>query len=409
MNENENMNENINDNDNIERKLTKEEIKDFKRFIDKLHLRTFDKIYKHVHKQYPDIPKHTIRSIVNDRVKDPNNIRKVQRKYMNKLFSNHIHNYQMDLLDNGNDITPRYWYIFINVNTKYVHVYPLVNKSSDKIIKVLKHFIKDVINVSSLTGDAERGWCSDQCIDYLKSSKITLRVIHDKQHTALSVIDRFIRTLRDMNIPSDKNTKHRYSNNIKYHTFTQKRMNKLIDTYNKTYHREINMKPSEMKDNVELEIDYIRKCLNKQTDIEETNGYNLRDDEYVRVLLDKQTFKKHRYRVSREYYKVSGRDGKLYLIMSEDGSVKLFPRWKLISIGMNKPKNMLMCKSFDDNVVIREIERIKRFGPTPKTYVAVFKYPDGHKEDDVIESRSLSSKYPQIITRIEKEFLDKQK
>ncbi len=383
---------------------------ELKRFIDKLHIRSFDKIYKHVHKQYPSIPKHTIRSIVDDRVKDPTNTRKTQRKYMNKLFSNHIHNYQMDLLDNRSTSTPRYWYIFINVNTKYAHVYPLLNKSTDKIIKVLRQFIKDTVNVSSLTGDAECGWNSNQCIEYLKNIKVTLRIIHDKQHSALSVIDRFIRTLRDMNIPTDKNTKRRYSNNIKYHTFSQKRMNKLIDTYNNSHHSEINMKPYKMNDNVELEIDYIRKCLNKQIKIEETDGYNLNDGEYVRVLLDKKTFKKRRYRVSREYYKASGRDGKLFVVMAEDGSVKLFPRWKLISIGMNKPKNMLMCKSFDDdNVTTREIERIKRFGPTPKTYVAVFKYPNGHREDEIIESKSLSSKYPQIVSRMEREFLDKHK
>ena len=82
--------------------------------------------------------------------------------------------------------------------------------------------------------DNEAAFSSKVVLDLLTAHNISLRIINDKRHTALSVIDRFIRTLRDMNIPTVK-TQHQ-SDHPKYRDFSIKRMNKLLHIYNNTVH-----------------------------------------------------------------------------------------------------------------------------------------------------------------------------
>ncbi len=389
------------------------------RYIDKLHIRSFDKILKRVQQDFPDATKEQVQEIVDKRIKDPYNVGVKQIKYMNKLFSNHIGNWQMDLIDNKDEFDVKYWYVFVNVNSKYACAYTLSDKRTDSIIAVLRLFIRGEQYVSSLTGDCEGGWSSNACVEFLKDKKITLRLIQDKQHTSLAVVDRLIRTLRDMNIPVDKNVrvKHKskkYSDDKKYFAFSEHRMGKLITSYNKTYHDEIKMAPKDMHDDIELESKYIRNCLGKQVDVENTKGYELKTFEYVRILLDKETFKKHRYRVSREYYMITGQDGKLYDVQARDGTIKKLPRWKIIGLGLiepNAPENMLMGKSFKDpkhkgRDTFEVIELVSKKG---ETYKARVRYPSGDEGTEEITAKSLSAKYPQILSQMEKRYLKKYK
>ena len=73
---------------------------------------------------------------------------------------------------------------------------------------------------------------------------MSLRIITEQRHSALGIIDRFIRTLRDMNIPTVK-SEHQ-STHEKYRDFSVKRMNKLLEIYNNTVHSSTNHTPAEM-------------------------------------------------------------------------------------------------------------------------------------------------------------------
>lgn len=86
-----------------------------------------------------------------------------------------------------------------------------------------------------------------------------VHIITEQNHSALGIVDRFIRTLRDMNTPNEKTMKQ--SHDSKYKTFSLKRMNKLIEIYNNTYHRRIKFTPKEMFDDSELEYKYIESQL----------------------------------------------------------------------------------------------------------------------------------------------------
>ena len=78
---------------------------DLKRFIQKLHLRTFSKIYPHVKENFPDATEQQVKDIIKTFVKDPKNLN--QKQYYNKIFSDHLHSWMCDLLDNKG-ATPDY-------------------------------------------------------------------------------------------------------------------------------------------------------------------------------------------------------------------------------------------------------------------------------------------------------------
>ena len=78
---------------------------ELKRFIQKLHYRTFNKIYPHVKEQFPDATEEQVKQILKGMIHDPKKLD--QRKYYNKIFSDHLHAWMMDLLDNTGQ-TPDY-------------------------------------------------------------------------------------------------------------------------------------------------------------------------------------------------------------------------------------------------------------------------------------------------------------
>ena len=137
------------------------------------------------------------------------------------------------------------------------------------------------------------------------------------------------------------------------------------------------------------------------------DGYLLNEGEYVRVVLDKDAMEKRRYKVSREVYKVVGREGQLFIISAKDGSTRLVPRWKLISVGMEIPDNM----KFASTIVGVEkgvLKRIVDWGNKDKTkYKVEFEMPDGSVYKDVIPISFVRGKYPQMETKLEKEFRER--
>ena len=375
------------------------------KYIDKLHLRTFGKIWKHVVLDYGDqVSKVQLKRVLKKRVKDSRKAIVRNKRYMNIVFSDHPYGYVMDLLVNKSSFKPRYWFVFVNINTRYAFAYPLNNKDKTSVLNVLKMFVKDT-KVFSLTGDDEGAFSANDVVKFLTDKHVSLRIVKEQNHGALSIIDRFIRTLRDMNIPTEKT--HRESIDEKYVNFSVKRMGKLVKIYNDTYHSSIGMKPIEMQNDVKLEDKYIKKMLLKHMQKIKDDGYLLNEGEYVRVVLDKDAMEKRRYKVSREVYKVVGREGQLFIISAKDGSTRLVPRWKLISVGMEIPDNM----KFASTIVGVEkgvLKRIVDWGNKDKTkYKVEFEMPDGSVYKDVIPISFVRGKYPQMETKLEKEFRER--
>ena len=182
-------------------------------------------------------------------------------------------------------------------------------------------------------------------------------------------------------------------------------MKKLIKIYNNTFHGTIGMTPKEMQNDYELEDKYIRKMLIKSYNKFKQEGYLLNEGDWVRVVLERKKMKKRRYKVSRECYKIIGREGQTFIISARDGSTRLIPRWRLIMIGKRRPENIKWAETIE-GIEKGVLKRIVDWGNNEKTkYKVEFEMPDGSVYEDVIPISYVRGKYPQMETKLEKEFI----
>ena len=382
------------------------ENEELKHFIQKLHLRTFEKIYPHVKEKYgDDVSEEQVKDIIKSFVKDPKTLN--QKQYYNKIFSSHLHAWMCDLLDNTgqtpdynnkaekelHETTKRYplfWFIFININTRYACAYPIYHKTSEKILEILQQFTHEHKCVS-LTSDKESAFISEQVSNYLKRNNISQYIVLDNNHTSLAIMDSFIKHLRDMNINNEK-SKYQ-SHHSKYRNFSVKRMNRLIDIYNNTIHTSTNMKPKDMENDEKKEREYIAYCLIRQSKMKK---HDIPTNHYVRIVLSKDLMKKRRYKVSREVYKVSGRDGKNYFISAEDNTTTSLPRHRLIDLGETIPSKYKLAETMPEGYHL----------PTKIINKDKKKLLVQYGEDGAGELRKVDLRrhHPQLKTQLEKEF-----
>ena len=102
------------------------------RLIDKCHLRTFRKTWCFIHTKHPEITKEQLKRVIKKRLKDPQIIRE-DLKRMLPVFANHFGSGMVDLLENQEDWSPRYFMVFIHVNSRYAVAYPADGKKKRRI------------------------------------------------------------------------------------------------------------------------------------------------------------------------------------------------------------------------------------------------------------------------------------
>ena len=386
-----------------------EEPMKLERFIQKLHLRTFNKIMPHVKEKYGDsVSEQEVKDIIKTFVKDPKKLN--QKKYYNKIFSDHPHAWMMDFLDNGGQspdynnkaekeekemkkITPKFWYIFINVNTRYAVAYPIYRKEKEDAFDRLKQFLSEH-KCSSLTSDKESSFISEKFTEHLTKNHISQYIVLDNNHTSLAILDSFIRHLRDMNITNEKS--HYQSHHSKYRNFSTHRMNELLQIYNNTIHSSTNMKPKDMENDEKKERQYIAYCLIQQS---KKKSHDIPIGHFVRVVLAKDKMKKMRFKVSREVYKITGRDNKNYFVSAEDNMTTSLPRHRLIDLGPTKPDKY----KFAETIPFNEGYHLptKLISKKPREKMPLVEYGnEGYGYKRFVDIRR---HHPQIESKVEKE------
>ena len=168
------------------------------RIIDRTRFRTFPKVRAAVRRDHPDITDKELRQIISIRNYDVRPGRVRNKIYQVKIFSRSRNSWFGDLYDNLDGHEPRYWHIFINTNTRYAVAYELPDKTKNSIHHVLVRFVNEY-HPRKLTHDEEKGLFADINVDYLKEHKCALFIVQEQLHSTLGIIDRFIRTIRDMN------------------------------------------------------------------------------------------------------------------------------------------------------------------------------------------------------------------
>lgn len=308
--------------------------------IDSLHFKTFDKVYKSVKGHIPEITPKQLRDILEQRKKDKHLRRKQTHPYEIKIFSSKLNTWFMDLLDNGKGNNPRYWHIFIGTNNRYAVAQALRCKDAEEVRQSLLDFILHYHPVK-LTSDQERAFMEKQNVEMMKDQKVTLQFVKDQNHSTLGIIDRFIRTLRDMNRPTDNDKKQ--STDKSFKTFNVNTMINLIYIYNNTPHSSIKCTPKEMYENPEKEKEYIFKMQEKHAKQRKIKDFKLNVGDFVRYVLSRDPMNKKRYRVSNESYKIKGRSGNHYVLQASDGSTITKPRFQLV---LADPEKYKWGKSF---------------------------------------------------------------
>lgn len=384
--------------------MTEQEINDF---IDKLHFRTFNHVQKKVKEKFPNLKDDKLKEIVDKRLKDKFiKIRKITPYYV-KIFSTRPNCWFHDLMDNGRGNEPRYWHIFLGTNNHYAVALPLDNKQAASIRKTLTEFVNKFHPVK-LTSDEEAGFIEKNNLKFLTDNHVKIHIITEQNHSSLGTIDRFIRTLRDMNIPTEK--KDKQSHDPKYQTFTPKRMEKLLEIYNSTYHSRINCSPKEMLNNPDLEKEYIFDQLDKKDKQEKIKDFHLQKGAFVRYIIPRANGRRKRFQISRECYKIEEIKGNMYTLIARDGTVKNLPRFKIMLCSKDgtKPSNIKWADTIPGawNGVVKEI---KSFDEKTRKYTVTFSVPGQPDYEDEVPETYLRGNFPQQLSEMEKAYIQQKK
>jgi hypothetical protein len=264
--------------------------------------------------------------------------RTVQHVYYRPVFGRVRGTYMIDLINKsagkGSSLYPRYFSVAVNVNTKYCYAYRLTSKTSKNILDALKKWKTEAGAVNQITADREQGWVSKQVQDWANENGIVMKLTNSENHTTLSVVDRQIRTLRDMlNRPiTGKETK------ASLRDFSNASITRLINNYNNSPHSALKsedgklMTPEFVQKNKDAEKRLIFKKLYEEANKEqdpEIHKWELKIGDNVRFILPKIAFQKRRYQISQQTVKITGRDGYNYVCSALDGTTHTFARWRL--------------------------------------------------------------------------------
>nr|WP_279080273.1 hypothetical protein [Catenibacterium mitsuokai] len=222
------------------------------------------------------------------------------------IFSQEPGGYQMDIMFDKK----KAFLICININTKKGYVYPIASRQAAEVVKALNKFFSDV-SVKTLMSDQDSTFLSAKVLELIKEKGITYRTTEDNNHNILGVINRFIRTLRDM---------------TQRQPLTDEMIKEAVETYNKSPHSALNGKsPDEITEDDELNIIASKQALMRG--LIKKSDFKLGDR--VRVVLEKNKIGKRGANLSKVSYIIDEIDGINILIKANDDSTDWVQFYKL--------------------------------------------------------------------------------
>jgi hypothetical protein len=335
-----------------------------KEVILKSHLRGEKKVVPWVRKKLPHVSEEKILAVLETLTHDKYKLSKddTSKHYYVPIFTPFMGGFQIDLIEQTHyksqagakqnaklvDQFLPYFFVAINVNTKYAYAYPLKSKSEADILKCLNLFAADLKKVGVgklvfISADKEPAWEKGQAIrQWLTVRKCKLKLIESERHSALGVVDRFIRELRDMNAKSGKEATNQKADHDarKYRDFTPNRMAKLINIHNTSFNTSIDMTPLEMETHPEKQKEYIIKKVCEANRRKKISDFELTPDTWVRFMVPRNMMEKRRYQFSNEIVKVVKKDGNAWVCEAVDGTQKKLARWRLLVAKESKFKKL---------------------------------------------------------------------
>lgn len=354
--------------------------------VDSLGFRSLDKVWRAVKERYPELKKSDVKEYLESLGTQPTSeIKpKTMRAKMGKTYSAVLGAYQIDIFI----FNRRYYLLAININTRYAYISSSIkNRSVHAVLPEIKTFV-DKFKPTIISCDNEPAFVSKDTVDYLISKDIELRVITEQIHSALGIINRFCRTLRDMT----------------YHS-KDLSLQEAIEIYNNSYHRTIGMKPVTMQQDADLEEAYISQCIFVNKAKLKKLHENIKPGMSVRFINNYENkLQKIRYRLSPFYYVVDSIDNFKAVIMAKDGSAKSVPLFRIVKLKPSETK--VPYAETIDGVSKGVIEEIVDYNTRNGSAKVKFK-SDGGYETQTIPVRYLREQIPTRVSDLEMEFLAK--
>ena len=121
-----------------------------------------------------------------------------QTEMMLPIYSRHRDGYQMDTLVQSKHATPHYFLILININSRKLFAYPMSSKDSSSVLQALNQFISQA-SCSSITSDQDTAYLKSEITQFMIDHHIDHQTTFTNDHNRLGIINRAIKTLRDIN------------------------------------------------------------------------------------------------------------------------------------------------------------------------------------------------------------------
>jgi hypothetical protein len=281
----------------------------------------------------------------------------------------------------------------MNINTRYVELHHLQNRSSTSVLTALKS-IFNKLTIKSLESNEGKSFISSDILNYLKKHKIDYYVITGQQHQTLGIIDRFIRIMCDYltkNEPTDDS-----------------KIKRFVSAYNHTIHNETGLSPKQRQNDKQLEVNYMITKLSEQANVENKSGYKVDVGDKVRLIESKHTMKKTRYNVTPYYFIISDIQGKSITISAADESVKTVTRSRIIRLKSNEINTLKQAKTIPGTSLGSVVE-ILSYNAKKDTYKVKCEIENGPDYIDIISAKELRANKPLIMSQLEFDYFYKQK
>jgi hypothetical protein len=224
--------------------------------------------------------------------------------------------------------------LIVDIPSRKAWAYVISTSSGENILVAYKKFISEVGQINSVEGDNQFSFKAFQEYNKENNIKIDTSIAKDEhisQGNKLGIIDRLVRTLKEMI--------DRYRISVSKQTSFSTILDKVIITYNSQPHRTIKTTPNEMYNDINKQIFNFEKDKEYNRNVLDKNNISIGAE--ARILETKDKLEKGNQKFSLDVYKLVGREGNRFMVENAEGE-KLRRRLK--------PAELQVVKTVDSKI-----------------------------------------------------------
>ena len=263
-----------------------------------------------------------------------NQINKKPTKHMNLKITALPKSFQIDIMFYPIGQGFKNVLLIVDIPSRKAWAYVISTSSGENILVAYKKFISEVGQINSVEGDNQFSFKAFQEYNKENNIKIDTSIAKDEhisQGNKLGIIDRLVRTLKEMI--------DRYRTSVSKQTSFSTILDKVIITYNSQPHRTIKTTPNEMYNDINKQIFNFEKDKEYNRNVLDKNKISIGAE--ARILETKDKLEKGNQKFSLDVYKLVGREGNRFMVENAEGE-KLRRRLK--------PAELQVVKTVDSKI-----------------------------------------------------------